>query len=110
MSAQSYSFVRGTMEVTSSRIPEANASIPFLVGVTAQWGYDQLHQGLQQSFAAASSSEDSEARFAVSYEQTLVVVPGGAMIPLPALDTSRRVETSVTRVPKAPGRGPKPTK
>lgn len=71
-------------------------------GVCSEWGYDQLHAGLQQSFAAAESSEDLAARFATFYDQTLVSIPAGVLLPLPVVNASRRVETPVTRVPIAP--------
>ena len=58
--------------------------------------------GLQQSFAAAETSEEFVTSFATYFDQTLVSVPAGVMISLPASNVFRRVETLVTRVPRAP--------
>lgn len=88
------------MSVISSRIPIRNATVPFVYGV--EWGIEQLHQGLQQSYAAASSPEDFSSRFAAFYDQILLSVPAGVIKQQPALNASRRVESQVTRVPKAP--------
>ncbi len=90
------------MGVTSSNTPQKNASIPFITGITAQWGYDQLLQGLQVSFAGAKSSEDFAAKFANVYDQAMMAIPAGVMVSLPATNVTRRIETPVTRVPRAP--------
>ena len=90
------------MAVTSSKPPRKNASIPFITGITAQWGYDHLRQGLQVSFAGAKSSEDFAARFANVYDQTVIAIPAGVMLSFPATNVTRRIETLVTRVPRAP--------
>ncbi|KAL9123749.1 MAG: hypothetical protein Q9217_006851 [Psora testacea] len=102
ISEVTYSFSKGSMKIMSADIPRTNASIPFSVAATAQWGYDQLHLGIQQSFAAAKSPEDLAARFATFYDQILVSIPAGVMLPLPPLNAARRVKTQVTRVPQAP--------
>lgn len=72
------------------------------MGITAQRGYDQLRQGLQASFAGAKSSEDFAAKFAKVYDQTVMAIPAGKMLQLPATNVRRRIETTVTRVPRAP--------
>ena len=88
--------------ILSASQPIPNASIPFINGITGGWGDEQLHQGLQQSFARAKSPEDLASLFATVYDQTLVAVPAGVLNALPAISAAERVQTQVARVPKAP--------
>ncbi|KAL9629596.1 MAG: hypothetical protein Q9164_006815, partial [Protoblastenia rupestris] len=90
---QEYSLSRGSMNIISTRIPRHSASIPFVIGITAS---------ILQYFAAIHDPPDFAARFAKSYNRTLISLPAGMILPLPAKNTSRRVETTVTRVPIAP--------
>lgn len=90
------------MKVKDARLPRANASIPFVTGITGSWGDEQLHQGLEQAFARAKTPEDVASGFAEVYDQTTVAIPAGVTIPRPVLDATRRVRTQVARVPKAP--------
>ncbi|ERF72706.1 hypothetical protein EPUS_04759 [Endocarpon pusillum Z07020] len=97
-----YAFVNNSMRIVSSRTPRTNASIPFKVGITASWSYQQLQSGVGNSFVAADSSADFAARFAAIFDQTLLSIPAGVMQSRPPLNVSRRVTTQVTRVPRPP--------
>ncbi|KAL9594914.1 MAG: hypothetical protein Q9219_006769 [cf. Caloplaca sp. 3 TL-2023] len=92
----------GSIRVKDSRPPRQNASIPFVSGITDTWAFEQLHQGLQQSFVRAKSPEDLAAGFASAYDQALLSVPAGVMQQIPAVNVTRRVVTQVARVPIAP--------
>lgn len=48
------------------------------------------------------SSEDLAARIATFHDRTLVPIPARLVLLIPSLNACRRVETPVTRVPKAP--------
>ena len=76
--------------------------MPFINGITGSWGDEQLHQGLQQSFLRAETSEDLTSFFATVYDQTLVAIPAGVLNALSVVNATQRVQTQVARVPKAP--------
>ncbi|KAL8933183.1 MAG: hypothetical protein Q9216_006482 [Gyalolechia sp. 2 TL-2023] len=97
-----YQFLNGTLRVKDSRPPRQNASIPFVSGISDTWAYEQLHQGLQQSFVRARNPEDLAAGFASAYDQAVVSVPAGVIQQIPAINVTRGVVTQVARVPIAP--------
>lgn len=102
IATQTYSYTNDSMNVVSTRTPSKNVSIPFVNGISSSWGHALLRQGLEQSFVGAETSQDFAAAFARVYDRVAMTVPAGIMVPLPAHDVSRRIQTTVARVPKAP--------
>ena len=93
---------QSTLAIISTSPAGPNASVPFIIGITGSWGDEQLYQGLQQSVVSAETSEDLASSFATVYDQTLVAIPVAALNALPAVNTTRRVQTQVARVQRAP--------
>ena len=93
---------QSAVTIISASPPRPNASIPFIDGITGSWGDEQLYQGLQQSFVRAETAQDLASYFATVYDQTLVAIPAGVLNALPVVNATQRVQTQVTRVPKAP--------
>lgn len=93
---------QSAVAIISTSLPRPNASMPFINGITGSWGDEQLHQGLQQSFLRAKTSEDLESFFATVYDQTLVAIPAGVLNALSVVNATQRVQTQVARVQKAP--------
>lgn len=93
---------QSAVAIISTSPPRPNASMPFINGITGSWGDEQLHQGLQQSFVRAETSEDLASYFATVYDQTLVAIPAGVLNALPVVNATQRVQTQVARVQKAP--------
>ena len=93
---------QSSFTILSASSPRPNASIPFINGITGSWGDEQLHQGLQQSFVSAKTPEDLSTLFATVYDRTLVAIPAGVLNALPVINATQRVQTQVTRVPRAP--------
>ena len=90
------------LTILSASSPRPNASIPFIDGITGSWGDEQLLQGLQKSFISAKTPEDFTSLFATVYDRTLVAIPAGVLNALPVINATQRVQTQVTRVPRAP--------
>ena len=92
------------MTVTESQPTIASAALPFIAAITLNGStpMEQLQQGFMQRASTAKTAEDLATGFASVYDQTIVALPAGVMTHLPPLNVTRRIETLVTRVPKAP--------
>ena len=55
-----------------------------------------------QKVSTAKTAEDIAPGFASVYDQTIVALPAGIMTQRPPMNVTRKIETLVTRVPKAP--------
>ena len=94
----------GIMTVMDSQPTNASAALPFIAAITFNGStpMEQLQQGFMQKLSTAKTAEDIAAGFASVYDQTIVALPAGVMTQRPPLNMTRRIETLVTRVPKAP--------
>ena len=95
----------GIMTVTESKLTNASGALPFIAAITLNGGFaplDQLQQGFMQSVSTAKTAEDLAAGFASVYDQTTVALPAELLTQRPLLNVTQRIETLVTRVPKAP--------
>ncbi|KAI4126478.1 MAG: hypothetical protein LQ338_003728 [Usnochroma carphineum] len=93
---------RSVLTIVSTSTPRPNASIPFIAGITGTWGDGQPHQGLQQSLVRAKTPENLASLFATVYDLTLVAFPAGMLNASVVINPTRRVQTQVARVQKAP--------
>ena len=78
-----------------------SAAVPFVAGRRKSFADELLHQGLEQA-AIASTPEGFIGIFAQVVDEATVAVPGGILLNRPALNMTQRIETLVTRIPKAP--------
>ena len=92
------------MTVTESQPTNASAALPFIAAITLPGDIpiEQLQQGFMQKASTAKTTEDLVVGFASVYDQMTVALPAGIMTQRPLLNVTRRIETLVTRVPKAP--------
>ena len=92
------------MTVTESQPTNASAALPFTAAITldSSTPMEQLQQGFMQKASTAKTAEDLATGFASVYDQITVALPAGVMTQRPPLNVTRRIETLVTRVPKAP--------
>ncbi|KAI9716401.1 MAG: hypothetical protein M1828_000343 [Chrysothrix sp. TS-e1954] len=97
-----YAFSRGNLTVVDSTLVNGTAAEPLFDGITNSFVQTQLYEGLQNAASAAKTSGDLAAGLATVYDQTLMSVPGANYTRRLPLTQRRRIQTLVTRVPKAP--------
>ena len=92
------------MTVAESQPTNSSEALPFITAITLDGPtpMEQLQQGFMQKASTAKTAEDLAAGFASVYDQTTVALPTGVMTQPPPLNVTRKIETLVTRVPKAP--------
>ena len=92
------------MTVMDSQPTNASAALPFIAAITlnSSTPTEQLQQGLMRKASTAKTAEDIAAGFASVYDQITVALPAGVLTHRPPLNVTGRIETLVTRVPKAP--------
>ena len=92
----------GSVFIDKSTLMNNSAPLAFIGAMDGGFGIEQIKQGLERAVASAKTPEDVSAGLASAYDQTMVSLPAGVLLQRPPLNVTRRVQTLVTRMPKAP--------
>lgn len=83
-------------------ISNGTGAYPFVSGVGPGQGALQIYEGLLDTIAGAETPGDVETGLATVYSQTMMSIPAGVLERRLPLTQTRRIQTQVTRMPKAP--------
>lgn len=85
-----------TLEVMNSTLMNSTAPLTFISGTPG------LFPGLERVMAASKDADSLASGFATVFDQEMVAIPAGMLLPRPPLNFKRRTETLVARIPLPP--------